>query len=298
VGVHVGPVEFITDINDKTNICGDTINFAQRVMDAADGRQTLYSDAAFREYVGMEYVGNETNRYELPPFDKENKAHFQGPFEVFAKHGLQINVFKLMLENEEDFWSNKDPDAKHLIAVSLTPPPKTIVADANEKNKAAPFGKKIEKASHIAFIQLTGERFIDKESQGLIQFSDQLKRFWVFMPDPDALPQSQKPLPSPEYLRECVEKWRALFTKLATRFPNADFKLGLFKEPPFLGASFLDWDRPDGQIHVSPYVWDVPTQECPGYDLQWQGKKPSAIYETYIAGLGYLHRHTENALTK
>ena len=54
VGVHVGAVELFTDINGKANICGDTVNYAQRVMDAASPRQTLFSEAAFREYVGTE----------------------------------------------------------------------------------------------------------------------------------------------------------------------------------------------------------------------------------------------------
>jgi len=85
---------------------------------------------------------------------------------------------------------------------------------------------------------------------------------------------------------------------LKTQFPNADFKLGLFKEPPYFGASFIDWERPNGKIHVSPYVWNIAAPNCPGYDLLWVGKKPSAIYETYVEGLQYLHRNTENELTK
>ena len=54
VGVHVGTVELVTDINGKANVCGDTINYAQRVMDAASPKQTLFSEVAFREYVGTE----------------------------------------------------------------------------------------------------------------------------------------------------------------------------------------------------------------------------------------------------
>lgn len=47
VGVHVGIVELIDDINGRRNVCGHTINFAQRVMDAANPRQTLFSEEAF-----------------------------------------------------------------------------------------------------------------------------------------------------------------------------------------------------------------------------------------------------------
>lgn len=54
IGVHVGAIELITDINGRPNVCGDTINYAQRVMDAANPRQTLLSETAFREHFGPE----------------------------------------------------------------------------------------------------------------------------------------------------------------------------------------------------------------------------------------------------
>ncbi len=65
-----------------------------------------------------------------------------------------------------------------------------------------------------------------------------------------------------------------------------------------MGASFIDWERPGGKIHVSPYVWNVAAPNCPGYDIYWVGKKPWAIYETYVEGLQYLYQSTENELTK
>ena len=36
MGVHSGPVNQVTDVNDKTNIAGAGINVAQRVMDCGD----------------------------------------------------------------------------------------------------------------------------------------------------------------------------------------------------------------------------------------------------------------------
>jgi class 3 adenylate cyclase len=35
MGVHTGPVEQLTDVNDQTNVAGVGINIAQRLMDAA-----------------------------------------------------------------------------------------------------------------------------------------------------------------------------------------------------------------------------------------------------------------------
>ena len=43
MGVHSGPVNRITDVNDKTNVAGSGINVAQRVMDCGDAGHILLS---------------------------------------------------------------------------------------------------------------------------------------------------------------------------------------------------------------------------------------------------------------
>jgi class 3 adenylate cyclase len=115
-------VQLVTDINGRPNVVGDTVNFAQRVMDAANPRQTLFSDTAFREYVGPESPTLAT-----PPFSQELKAEFQGPVQVQAKHRLQILVYKLTLQPVQEWWCNDDPSTKDMMVVSLTPLPKEIV---------------------------------------------------------------------------------------------------------------------------------------------------------------------------
>jgi hypothetical protein len=107
-----------------------------------------------------------------------------------------------------------------------------------------------------------------------------------------------KPQATADLVANCVQKWKELFATLRVKFPNADLKLGLFREPPYFGASFIDWERPSGKIHVSPYVWNIAAPDCPGYDVQWIGKTPSAIYETYVEGLRYLNQSTDNELTR
>jgi class 3 adenylate cyclase len=286
VGVHVGAVEFVTDINGKANVCGDTINYAQRVMDAANARQTLFSDAAFREYIGAESPVCTT-----PPFSETLRCEFEGPIDVYVKHGLQILVYKLVLNPAQPYWSNDDPVAKHLMVVSLTPLPKEIVGS---------FSEQIEQAIDIAFIQLTGDRFLANFKEGKIRFSKDLKRFWVFIPDPEVYGtlHMMAPHATAQFVKECIQKWKDLFECLKTQFPLSDLKLGLFKEPPYFGASFINWERPGGKIHVSPYIWNVAAPNCPGYDLLWIGKKPSPIYEIYVEGLRYLQSHTLNELIK
>jgi serine/threonine protein kinase len=43
IGLHMGPVRVVSDINDRVNVVGDGINVAQRVMDFAQGNQVLVS---------------------------------------------------------------------------------------------------------------------------------------------------------------------------------------------------------------------------------------------------------------
>src|SRR3954468_14287410 len=43
MGIHSGPVNKITDVNDRINVAGAGINIAQRVMDCADGGHILLS---------------------------------------------------------------------------------------------------------------------------------------------------------------------------------------------------------------------------------------------------------------
>src|SRR5205807_2674684 len=43
MGVHSGPVNRVTDVNDKTNIAGSGINMAQRVLDCGDAGHILLS---------------------------------------------------------------------------------------------------------------------------------------------------------------------------------------------------------------------------------------------------------------
>ncbi|PYL46172.1 MAG: hypothetical protein DMF32_12715, partial [Verrucomicrobia bacterium] len=43
MGIHSGPINRVTDVNDKTNIVGSGINVAQRVLDCGDAGHILLS---------------------------------------------------------------------------------------------------------------------------------------------------------------------------------------------------------------------------------------------------------------
>ena len=71
MGINLGPVRLVRDINGQPNIVGDGINVAQRVMGFADAAQILvsrsYYDAVSRlspQYVGMfHYQGSRTDKH-------------------------------------------------------------------------------------------------------------------------------------------------------------------------------------------------------------------------------------------
>src|SRR6266536_780429 len=79
MGVHSGPVNRVTDVNDKTNIAGSGINVAQRVLDCGDAGHILLSA----------HVADDLADYRhWQPY-----LHDLGECEV--KHGLRLHLFNL-----------------------------------------------------------------------------------------------------------------------------------------------------------------------------------------------------------
>src|SRR5947207_3015207 len=83
MGVHSGPVNRITDVNDKTNFAGSGINVAQRVLDCGDAEHILLSA----------HVAEDLAQYR----DWQPWLHDLGECEV--KHGLRLHLFNLCKEN-------------------------------------------------------------------------------------------------------------------------------------------------------------------------------------------------------
>src|SRR5258707_6445205 len=77
MGIHSGPVNEITDLNEQANIAGAGINVAQRIMDCGDAGHILLS----------RHVAEDLEHY--PRW--RSSLHELGEFEV--KHGLRLHVF-------------------------------------------------------------------------------------------------------------------------------------------------------------------------------------------------------------
>jgi hypothetical protein len=113
MGVHFGPVSVIADINRRPNICGTSINDAQRIMDAAHPNQVLFSEDAFRAYVGPH-----SGSYRHHPFSEQAPAQFKGQFNIIAKHGLTIPVY-IMYRPEDPAWVQIEPYPREIILGKL-----------------------------------------------------------------------------------------------------------------------------------------------------------------------------------
>ena len=79
MGIHSGPINRVTDVNDKTNIVGSGINVAQRVLDCGDAGHILLSA----------HIAEDLAEYRhWQPY-----LHDLGECEV--KHGLRLHLFNL-----------------------------------------------------------------------------------------------------------------------------------------------------------------------------------------------------------
>src|SRR5437763_265835 len=79
MGIHSGPVNEVTDLNEQANIAGAGINIAQRVMDCGDGGHILLSQR----------LADDLAHYR----QWQPQLHDLGAVEV--KHGVRLRIFNL-----------------------------------------------------------------------------------------------------------------------------------------------------------------------------------------------------------
>ncbi len=280
IGVHVGPVEIVTDINGRPNVCGDSINYAQRVMDSANAGQILFSEYAFREY-----VGNQTSRLQYQGTEYE----LVGPIDVTAKHGLRIPVFKLVPGTPHPGWNTEDPQARDLMAVRLVNLPRDYRGE---------FTDRLVKSSKIAVVQFAGERLLEYLNGG-VELSRDLERLWIFMPDSSIFVNMKLHVRhTADFFKENLEGWISYLEDVSKKNSNVEIKLRLFKLPPYFAGVYLNWDRPSGSVSVSPYIWNRHGDVSPAFEIDWAGKTPSKIYEAYVRGLEFLDSNSESVLIR
>ena len=118
MGVNLGPVRLVKDINGQPNIVGDGINVAQRVMGFSDPGQILvsrsYYDAVSRlsqEYAGMfHYQGSRTDKHvrEHEVYAIGYPGDFTSTQRSLSKQSRQAGAtgFDAVLFRLENFWDS------------------------------------------------------------------------------------------------------------------------------------------------------------------------------------------------
>ena len=113
MGIHSGPVNEITDLNEQANIAGAGINVAQRVMDCGDSGHILLS----------KHVADDLEQYR----QWQPCLHDLGECEV--KHGVQVHVFNLYADGvgnpevPEKLLQAKAKDQTVLVAAAASAKP-------------------------------------------------------------------------------------------------------------------------------------------------------------------------------
>ncbi|MBF0153120.1 MAG: adenylate/guanylate cyclase domain-containing protein [Magnetococcales bacterium] len=300
IGLHFGPVSLIQDFNDQLNVIGDTVNMTQRTMNAADAGQMLLH----QNYISQ-YLGEETKRMVSTPLPYCSPKQpvplileTDREVGISVKHGVSIVVRPArLLVGDRLFRDHKnlsEPEsAKHMVVAitpqgkPVTPPQRQDKPGKGSEPSGKSFAERLLRAHSVALIQLTGCRMIGRlENQGT-RLPDGLRKLWVLMPHADQVAhfQGEEAKRRVDKLPEHIDRWRTWLAQWQENHPDCDVRLKLFKNPPYFGASLIDWDQPGGVIHVSPYVWGMAANKCPGYDLEWAGKFSSSTYQAYVEGL-------------
>src|SRR5438034_5449727 len=101
MGIHSGPVNEITDLNEQANIAGAGINVAERVMDCGDAGHILLS----------QHVADDLEQY------PQWRSHLHDLGECEVKHGVKVSVVNFYTPEA----GNPSPPAK--FASGLAAPP-------------------------------------------------------------------------------------------------------------------------------------------------------------------------------
>jgi class 3 adenylate cyclase len=240
IGVHTGTMEIVTDINGRPNVVGETVNVAQRVMDAADPGQTLMSDDCYRH----KWEGR----------GAKSRHALYGPHAIVAKHGVHCAVWQV--GSEAGAEAPVPPKAKDNLLLAFSRPGKPIEE----------FAERLEGASEALLLMLSGGRLAEQlEATGLPK---KLKKLRVVLPVPEMFEvHSATPYPSQLEVVAAIARWVALREKFASSKVSIEVRTTVNR--PLFGASLLDWRKPGGRIHVSPYLWGIHAPETPGFELMW-----------------------------
>jgi len=218
IGIHVGPVKIMKDINGQLNTIGDGINVAQRIMSFAQPNQILVSRSFYEvvaclsyEYEQMfQYMGVQTDKhvreYMLYAIVASPEPPVPESARLYEASLWQVRADLTVFQEHASLPLAEDPEALPLLervetalSCAIGPLARVLVKQA---------------AEHITDLQVLCERLathIPTESERRLFFESLSSVFEMFLPVEEAVVSaspSAEPTPSvPEVLARPMPTW-------------------------------------------------------------------------------------------
>ena len=169
MGINLGPVKLITDLNDQTNVVGDGINVAQRVMSFAEAGQLLVS-ANFQDVVSRlsaQYAnlfvreGRRQDKHvrEHEVWSVSDAIRIQPRESLTDEAPAELNATAVY--REPDAGGALPPPAAHLPAKVLDAGPNLMISGASRASVAEAVERlRREGSAVISPITMVGEKWV------------------------------------------------------------------------------------------------------------------------------------------
>ncbi len=105
MGINLGPVRLLNDLNGRVNIVGDGINVAQRVMDFSGQGQLLVSRSFYEVVSRLSREYGELFKLEAGREDKHGRMHEFYSVVAEAHSGLRSSETEIQLRTRRDFMA-------------------------------------------------------------------------------------------------------------------------------------------------------------------------------------------------
>lgn len=103
MGINLGPVRLLNDLNSRLNIVGDGINVAQRIMDFSEPGQLLVSRSFYEVVSRLSKEYGALFKFEDKREDKHQRAHEFYSVVAEAHSGLRTSETEIRLRTKRDF---------------------------------------------------------------------------------------------------------------------------------------------------------------------------------------------------